>query len=238
MPQISVVITNHDRSKFLQRCLWHLSQQSIQDFEVILVDDNVNPEPPLEPQPFPITLIFLGRKERQDEYLNNAIGMNLAVQRASAPYLMFTDPEIYCMRHLLRRHLDIARAHTIIQPFTLWTEPGDESFVEENWKDLPALIEHLRERSRLGSNMFMNLACHKDTWDVVGGMDESLAAWGGQDIAFFHAATDHGLSFGELEGCTSVHQWHKRNHSYTQGTLRSLNLKITHIPPGTVYHVS
>jgi len=225
---ISIIITNHDREKYLTRCLFHLSRQRFKDFEVILVDDNFEPEIP-EPQSFPITVLVLGRKKRQNEYLNNAIGINLAVQYAKGDYLIFTDPEVYSPCNLVEEHLKHTTDGGITLGGAFWTEIEDEEYVEKQWMNLDFMLGYMTAHGRHFGTMFMNAGCSKETWEKIGGMDETLSGWGAQDIRFFQRCEQLGIPFIRLDA-PAIHQYHPRNYTYIQGKLRPINLTIFEIP--------
>lgn len=95
-PLFSIVLTTYNRPRLLKNALASLAAQTLQDFEVVLVNDHGEPvETLLQSWDFPITYVYLGRNRGLSAARN--AGLRLARGRHIA-YL--DDDDIYLPEHL------------------------------------------------------------------------------------------------------------------------------------------
>lgn len=95
-PLFSIVLTTYNRPRLLKDALASLAAQTLQDFEVVLVNDHGEPvETLLQSWDFPITYVYLGRNRGLSAARN--AGLRLARGRHIA-YL--DDDDIYLPEHL------------------------------------------------------------------------------------------------------------------------------------------
>lgn len=95
-PLFSIILTTYNRPRLLKDALASLAAQTLQDFEVVLVNDHGEPvEALLQSWDFPITYVYLGRNRGLSAARN--AGLRLARGRHIA-YL--DDDDIYLPEHL------------------------------------------------------------------------------------------------------------------------------------------
>lgn len=88
VPHVRVLVVNYRSGPWLQRCLASLQRQTMQDFEVVVVDNASGDDSFRLPEG---DLRFVGRP--QTENLGFAAGNNLAARGAQAPWLALLNPD-------------------------------------------------------------------------------------------------------------------------------------------------
>ena len=102
MPEVSVVIVNHNTREYLRRCLVSIRHNLHVDAEVIVVDNASNDGSEEMLREFP-EIRVLANKERRGFSENN----NLGAVVATAPLLLFLNPDTETPPGSLRTMLDI-----------------------------------------------------------------------------------------------------------------------------------
>lgn len=127
MPLFSVVITTHNRPAFLRQAIDSVLSQSIEDFEIIIVDDGS--DPPAQGHEDPRVRVL-----RQSPAAGPAAARNLGARNAKGVYLTFLDDDDWYTSSRLQVALDgLDRAPVSI----CWSGYADEAVspgpVFEGW---------------------------------------------------------------------------------------------------------
>lgn len=155
-PMISVIITVHKSSKYLEACVNSLVNQKLKEIEIILVND-CSPDPDDEK----ICLNF----QRQDQrvlYFRHAENLgpggarNTGIQHATAPYLGFLDsddcihPDMYqhCLSEMIRGNYDVVQCNS--------------ERISVTGKSLGVILK-LKERKELYGNAILDSMLKKNT---------------------------------------------------------------------------
>ena len=102
MPEVSIVIVNHNTKEYLRHCLSSLRQNADVDAEIIVVE-NASPGGTQDiPQEFP-EIRLLVNKQRLGFARNN----NLGAEASTAPILLFLNPDTITPPGGLRAMLDV-----------------------------------------------------------------------------------------------------------------------------------
>ena len=88
---LSIIISTFNRVKELEKCLQHVSSQTFQNYEIIIIDQNTN-LPGIEEivKKFHKTNYF-----KLDKNYGPAVGRNFAVQKSKGELLLFLDDDAY-----------------------------------------------------------------------------------------------------------------------------------------------
>lgn len=104
-PEISVIVTSYNNADFLPKCLDALLTQSFENIEIICVDDASTDDTPNIIEAY-------GQKDPRIVKIINPknVGVsearNMAIERASAPYIMFCDGDDYYDPQMCKKMLD------------------------------------------------------------------------------------------------------------------------------------
>lgn len=206
-PRASLVIAVYRRDDFLRLVLESLARQSVADFEVLVADDGSGPEIPRAIDEFRGRLAFpVQHVWHPDEGFRKTRIANLAVARASSPYLIFVDGDCICQRHFVRAHL-AARAPRLVlsgrrvmlsearsarvtladvssgaleRPWNLVGGCDEGTFRRAfrlPWLDAMGRTFRRRNYHILGANFSL----HADDFRAVNGYDESIVGRGLED---------------------------------------------------------
>jgi glycosyltransferase involved in cell wall biosynthesis len=112
MPQLSVIVTCYNIEQYLPQCLSSVLAQTLEDIEVIIVDDGSTDGTPS------IIAQYADRDSRIVPVLlsENSIGgvataANAGLDRATSPYVGFMDGDDYCEPTMFATLLDAAMRH-------------------------------------------------------------------------------------------------------------------------------
>lgn len=106
-PFISIIITNKNAFKWLNKCLTSLKQQVYKNFEVILVDNNsIDKSIKFVRRKFPWVKII---KNRQDE--GYAQANNIGAEKARGEYLFLMNTDSYLAENTLQKLFSMLKKH-------------------------------------------------------------------------------------------------------------------------------
>jgi len=105
LPTVTVIIPMHNAAKWISRALESVLTQTLQDIEVIVVDDGSTDESPSIASRYPVRLLQLPQRRGQ------AAALNAGVARASAPFTAFLDADDLWAREKLARCVAALRAN-------------------------------------------------------------------------------------------------------------------------------
>lgn len=107
-PALAFLIPTYNRADTLWTCLEHLELQTMQDFEVVIVDDGSSDATAEK------VALFQSRKSLRISYLRQANAgparaRNLGLQHLSAPVCLMIGDDILCSPQMAQVHLDLHR---------------------------------------------------------------------------------------------------------------------------------
>jgi GT2 family glycosyltransferase len=200
MPEVSVVVATFNRQQSLNRCLEALTQQTLRDFEVIVVDDHSTL--PVESN---IEDNIAGRLNlrviRLEQNSGPARARNVGVSAATAPYIAFVDDDISPSPELLSTHLlawqEAAPAPSIIlgpmleppdrrpTPWNLW----EARQLEVQYSSMLSGVYAPTWRQFFTANAFLR----REDFLAVGGFDERFTR--AEDVELGLRLWKHGCQF-------------------------------------------
>ncbi|KUL41523.1 hypothetical protein ADL15_04555 [Actinoplanes awajinensis subsp. mycoplanecinus] len=223
VPRISVVVPTYNRSELLARTLRQLTRQTLprDAFEVIVADDGSSDDTRQVVDSFADRL-RIAYHFQDDLGFRAGTARNAGARLASAPLLCFLDTGAIPGDDFLRRHLaehEEAARPTIVVGYAYGYDPehpvhaldrmsrmSPEEIVDELGDD-PGFrdIRHphfdacgfdLHRRS-LPWNLLFTINCSMAAADfhAVGGFNEDLTGWGGEDLELGYLLHRHGLRF-------------------------------------------
>lgn len=183
-PLITIAMITRNMAGSLRECLVRLSQQTIQDFEIVLVDDRSHDgtRDVIEQHGDPRVRYF-----RNDKKLGYGGTRNLTLEKARGHYIFFTDAD--CV------------------PKKDWLEKGVAAYQRTNClgvvgKTLPLRESTCRSDRKVvnldGRFMTCNMSFRRDIFEKLGGFDPAFDA-GQEDVEFGLRAKQHGTIIFEQE---------------------------------------
>jgi glycosyltransferase involved in cell wall biosynthesis len=189
-PQLSVIVPTFNRRALLEGCLKALEAQSFTDFEVIVAVDGSTDG----------TVALLTTLERRSPYHLAVLALpnggrsqarNAAIKAARGSVLVFCDDDVTFDIETLARH---AAFHEVFKDSgaigaVRYTDGTLEFPTRPSWVNLTGMNSSVPRAAALS----------------VGGFDEALHAWGGEDLEFGIRLAKAGLKFKRLEGTPATH---------------------------------
>ena len=214
---VSVIVPYYAQSEELARTLAALERQTYPRdlFEVVVVDDG-SPEPFERPRSTPLDVKVV---RQEDLGFGLARARNTGVRAAVYDILLFLDadllPESDWLGAHARWHHAVPDAMTYggrvyvtgdaLDPDTVRCRPGTlKDLLKERKLDLIDVYWQESFLCRTGDwaspvadNLFQvltggNLGVGRELYELIGGMDESFAQWGGEDTEFSYRACTRG----------------------------------------------
>lgn len=127
--KLSVIITVYNEEKYIEKCLTSLVEQSLQDSEIIVVDDGSNDNSKLKTQNVKLQLKIKNLRIITQEHQGLAAARNLGAKEARGDILVFLDGDMYFEKNFLR---------DLIKPIVLGQTKGTFSTEEyiANWDNV------------------------------------------------------------------------------------------------------
>lgn len=136
-PQISVIIPAYNRCELLRRAVSSVLEQSLPDFELLLIDDGSTDQTPSLQGCDPRLRYFY----QKNQGVSSA--RNLGIRQSLAPWIAFLDSDDYWHKDKLREQMLFHRAHPevrISQTEEIWIRHG---------KRVNAMKKHAKEEGDL-----------------------------------------------------------------------------------------
>jgi glycosyltransferase involved in cell wall biosynthesis len=222
-PRISVVVPTYNRSQLLERTLLQLTRQTLplDEFEVIVADDGSSDDTRRVVDSFADRL-RIGYHFQEDLGFRAGTARNAGARLATAPVLCFLDtgaiPAAGFLHHHLAEH-EAADRPAIVVGYAYGYDPehpvhaldrmrrmSPEEIVAELHDD-PGFrdIRHVHfdecgfdlHRRSLPWNLLFTINCSllASDFHAVGGFNEDLTGWGGEDLELGYLLHRHGLRF-------------------------------------------
>lgn len=211
-PLLSVAIPAYDNGHLLGLTLASLTRQTMprDDFEVVVVDDGSEPSLASVVEPFAdrLHLNFL----RHTPNRGRSVTRNRALRAARADLVLFVDADCCAHPSLVQRHHEF-HARRGLRPGVLlgrvlaidWAAAGALTRGEtpgppvlgdyrEDLRDYLFAAAHRRRdfaRAPWVYGFSGNASADRASLDEVGGFDEDLVKWGGEDLELFYRVYHH-----------------------------------------------
>ena len=187
---LSVIVPTHNRLKLLEGCLAALEAQSFTDFEVVVAVDGSTDgsvtmlESVKRRAPFKLEVLVLSHGGRSR-------ARNAAIGAASGDVLVFCDDDVTLEAETLSRHAafhDLFKRSAAIGPLSY--PDGSTRFpVRPSWVNFSGC----------------NASIPRDAALEVGGFDEALGGYGGEDLEFGYRLERVGVKFKPLPDAGALH---------------------------------
>ncbi len=238
-PTISIVTAYFNRKKQFLRTLQSIALSTIQDIEIIVVDDGSGPEHAIDdcPRLFPqLRLSKIPREHRW--YRNPCIPFNIAIQQARGDIIVLQNPECLHLGDVLRDIVERIndRDYLTYSCYSLdetTTEsladiPFDHQFEEAAWKlisptqDIPCQVGRLswynHPLHRPAPYHFCSAMLMANMRDL-GGFDPRFGnGISFDDIEFLWRVRRKGLNARIVERPLVLHQWHYGKDAFPDWT--------------------
>jgi glycosyltransferase involved in cell wall biosynthesis len=112
-PQATIVIPTHDRPRLLERAVASALAQTVQDIQVVVVDDG-SAEPVRLPQDDPRLVVI-----RNHRALGASAARNAGLAVAEGRWVTFTDDDDELLPDMVRRSLEAAERSTLPRPVSV-----------------------------------------------------------------------------------------------------------------------
>jgi glycosyltransferase involved in cell wall biosynthesis len=204
--QLSIVVPTYNRRHSLQRLLRALEQQTVSDFEVVVVDDGSTDGTPelLESLAPAYRLTVVQQPNR-----GPAAARNTAVQRASGDLILFLDDDVVPIPELLEMHLAAHGADpnvVVIGPMappSNWPRPAwirwEEEVLAVQYQAMLSGAQPCTPRQFYTANASLSRARFLE----VGGFDHHFKR--AEDVEMAYRMRDRGVSFLFLHRAVVYH---------------------------------
>ncbi len=269
VPSCSVIIPTYNRAGLLRRTLESLTRQSLPaaDFEVLVVDDGSSDDTAAVAESFRGRL-ELRYFFQPDEGWRVAQARNVGIAHAAGPVCVMVDSGVVLHSGCLQAHLDSHQQAdgpvAVVGYVYGWGREGAEA--EElvrtlDFGDPDAGVELMRRTGRWGDvreafyakhgedfgglpapwivYWTCNVSAPTDRLRAVGGFDEQIRSWGGEDIDLGYRLYLDGARFLLNRAASAVHYPHPKNsadlNAQARANYRSMATKY-HTPVAQLLH--
>jgi GT2 family glycosyltransferase len=181
--RVSVVITCYDLGRYLDEALDSVLAQTLQDLEIVLVDDGST-----DPETVALLADYRRPKTRVIHSDNRGVAAakNLGISQTSAPYLCTLDAD----DRLAPTWLEMAAARLDADPGLAFVSHWYRAFGDETWTLQPTACDL---RALLETNTVNGAALvRRSAFEAVGGYDETFRE-GCEDWALWLTMVERGL---------------------------------------------
>lgn len=211
-PLLTVAIPAYNNGHLLRLALQSLTRQTMpaDRFEVVVVDDGS--DPPLEPVIAGFAAALDIVHVRQPDNRGRSVTRNRAIAEARSDVVMFLDADHCVHPEALQRHWDFHAARDLAPGVLLgrslvvdWAavaaltegrdpEPAEIGDYGEDIRDYVFTAAHRRRdwvRAPWVTAYSGNASVDRATLLAIGGFDEDLRTWGGEDFDLFYRVFHH-----------------------------------------------
>jgi glycosyltransferase involved in cell wall biosynthesis len=182
-PLLSVVIPCFNHGEYLQRALASLSQQSLQDFEVILVDDGSDNPSTLE---LLETLEVSGVTLLRQSNRGPSAARNAGIARARGRFICCLDADDHLAPTYLEKCMVLLEGNQGIRLAYSWVQlVGEEHRLHRAADFDPGLLRYF-------NSICVSAVFHREDWHLAGGFDEAREAMF-EDWDFWIALAERGI---------------------------------------------
>lgn len=249
-PDLSVIVqTSPAREEQLFFCLSMLKRQSLDNFEVLVIDDGSQYGEKTAESFFELNLNYLWREN--DCCLSRS--RNIGANSSQSPYLVYIDSDILLHPRALQHYLDYLnqRKNTLICGYygndrskiapSLWF-----SDLMVNWYDRRFFFDDVNsfviEKELMKKPHLYafggNFAIEKEFYLKLNGFDENFIGWGCEDIDFANRVL---LGNGSIHFSLDVwgeHQCHNTNERFHQVSSKEEVVKVKEAKVANLLHSS
>ncbi|MCW3997062.1 MAG: glycosyltransferase [Candidatus Bathyarchaeota archaeon] len=170
--KISVVLTIRNVEKYIEQCLESILDQTIKDFEIVILDDMSDDSTQKKVEKFDDCRIRYFRNQKRLGLTKNR---NRSLKYAIGEYVFFTDGDCIVSRNWIAEGLRYLK-----EPNCVGVE-GKIYYVSKDYK--PTFSDHVCKNEDGGMFMTGNMAYKKRTIEDVGGFDERYSYHEDRDLA-------------------------------------------------------
>ncbi|BCJ41134.1 hypothetical protein GCM10010168_45680 [Actinoplanes ianthinogenes] len=237
-PRISVVVPTYNRSELLDRTLRQLTRQTVpvDEFEVIVADDGSSDDTRQVVASYADRL-RIGYHFQEDLGFRAGTARNAGARLAAAPLLCFLDtgaiPGPDFLRHHLAEHRDPAEPVVVVgyaygyhpehpvheldrmrelEPEEIVAELGDDpSFRDIRHPHFDDCGFDLHRRALPWNLLFtINVSMRTGDFHAVGGFNETMTGWGGEDLELGYLLHRRGFRFRISRDAWVIESPHER----------------------------
>jgi len=174
---ISVLICVYNVEKYIQRCIKSLLNQTVKDFEIIILDDGSTDN---------TRQLIKEFNDKRIKYFENKKNIGIEKSRNKciklsnnkAEYVFFTDGDCIISENWIKKGLMSLKKNSYDGV------EGKTYYVSKDYKPTFSDGPYFRENLKGGSYMTCNIAYKKSIIEKVGGFDEKYTYLSDRDIAF------------------------------------------------------
>jgi glycosyltransferase involved in cell wall biosynthesis len=216
---VSVIIPNYNRSKYLQECLFSIINQTVSNWEAIVVDDGSTDDSIEVLKSFTRQDTRIRLIQRNRDPKGAAASRNIGIDNAQGDYIIFLDSDDILAPHCLQQRIQVMKENpnldfAVFKMQFFKEKPGDDSRVWniETKEDTLQRFLNLDAVWQTSGPIWKKTALKK-----IGGFDEVLHCW--QDIDIHLKALINSLQY-EIRYDLSVDCFYRKN---AEGTISQTN---------------
>jgi glycosyltransferase involved in cell wall biosynthesis len=182
-PRIAVVVTCFNLGRYLTETLDSVYAQTLQDFEVVIVDDGST-----EPETLDVLASCEGPRTRVIHSDNRGLpaARNLGIARSTAPYLCTVDADDKLAPTYFAKAVAILEREPSVSFVSHWLQTfGDETW---DWQPTDCALPALLDANTVNGAALVR----REALEAVGGFDEAMRH-GCEDWALWLAMVERGL---------------------------------------------
>jgi len=210
--EISIIIPTYNRAEILKKCLESLKKQSIQNFEVIIIDDGGKDNTK------DIIDNFKGLKIKYfyQKHKQQGVARNKGIEKSRGKYIFFIGDDIIPKKNFLEEHIKIhkEKKNVAVLGLTLWPK---------NWK-INDFMNYLapngpqfnysaiKNKENCGWEFFWtsNISLEKK-WLKKERFDNSFKGWGYEDLELGYRLEKLGLKIIFNKNAIAYHYHYYKN---------------------------
>lgn len=223
--RITVAVLHFDKLQYIDRILTCLENQTIDNFDVIFLDDHWNMDALeiVKKCSIPLRYCFLNRRTTQNEYLSIGSVENYSISHVFTKYYARLDGELLIrdtyLEEMLANHIAANKKHRthVANAGVRMTTEKDMIKINKLWPDRSKVFEYgmtLPEQFGYFMTMFGETQMFKTIRCA-----EKYRGWGNVDMEFLTNLREYQEEnwFPALGGGLAIHQHHKHHGQYQAG---------------------